>query len=477
MDSSLPRTTPEAQGIPSATIHAFIESAEAQIHELHSFMLVRHGAVVGEGWWSPYRADAPHILYSLSKSFTSSAIGLLVMDGKLSVEDKLIDLFPDDLPATVSDNLAAMRVHDLLSMSTGHETEPDVRTNRNWVKGFLAHPVVYQPGTHFLYNSIATYMQSAIVQKITGTRLLDFLQPRLLEPLGITGATWELSPQGINTGGWGLKIKTEDIARFGQMYLQKGVWNGKRILSEDWIARATSKQIDNGNDPNSDWAQGYGYQFWRCRHGAYRGDGAFGQYCIVMPEQDVVLAITSGVSDMQQVMNLIWDCLLPAMGDAPLPENAVDYGALAQKQASLKLLPPAGDAAPTVIVSDKPYRAESNPIGLERVAFDFSAAQPVITLTLPEGEQRLVCGAGEWQPAAAPPFNFTQPPFLMLYPEPIVASGVWTAGDTFTVTVRMVQTPFYLTLTFRFSAKQVTLDVDRNVAFIPDRYSIVARRA
>ncbi|MBW7461807.1 serine hydrolase, partial [Paenibacillus sepulcri] len=152
----------------------------------------------------------------------------------------------------------------------------------------LAAPVEHEPGTHFVYNSGATYMLSAILQKVTGQTLLEYLQPRLIEPLGIKGAAWDVCPRGINVGGWGLNVTTEDIARFGQLYLQKGMWNGQRLLTEEWIAEATSSQISNGDGGVNDWAQGYGYQFWRCRHGVYRGDGAFGQFCIVMPEQDAV---------------------------------------------------------------------------------------------------------------------------------------------------------------------------------------------
>ena len=156
-------------------------------------------------------------------------------------------------------------------------------------------------------------MLSAIVQKATGKTVLDYLKPRLFEPLGIEHPTWETSPQGISTGGYGLSIRTEDIAKFGQLYLQKGKWHGKQLVPAAWVEAATARQTSNGSNPKSDWDQGYGYQFWRCRHGAYRGDGAFGQYCIVMPEQDAVIAITSGVKDMQAVLNLVWDKLLPAM--------------------------------------------------------------------------------------------------------------------------------------------------------------------
>ena len=223
--NQLQRTTAEQQGIASAAILGFIEAVEQQIHDLHSFILVRHGNVVAEGWWSPYASDRPHMLFSLSKSFTSSAIGLAVMEGRLSVDDTVLSFFPDETPAQVDANLAAMKVHHLLSMSTGHaeDTLLPLREaqGKTWVETFLALPVTYEPGTHFLYNTGASYMLSAIIQKVTGERLLDYLRPRLLEPLGIEDAEWEVSPEGINTGGYGLSIKTDDIAKFGQMYLAK----------------------------------------------------------------------------------------------------------------------------------------------------------------------------------------------------------------------------------------------------------------
>ena len=195
---------------------------------MNSFMLLRHGHVVAEGWWAPYDAEAPHSLYSLSKSFTSTAVGLAIAEGKLSLDDEVLKFFPDDAPAEPSNNLKAMRVSDLLRMSTGQQTEPPRTADQPWTKTFLAQPVPFKPGTHFLYNTSATYMLSAIVQKATGMTVLDYLKPRLFEPLGIEHPTWETSPQGISAGGYGLSIRTEDIARFGQLYLQKGKWQGKQ---------------------------------------------------------------------------------------------------------------------------------------------------------------------------------------------------------------------------------------------------------
>src|SRR2546423_590825 len=165
-------------------------------------------------------------------------------------------------------------------------------------------------------------MQSAIVQKVSGQSVFDYLRPRLFGPLGIEHPVWDANFQGVSLGGYGLRVRTEDIAKFGQLYLQKGRWNGKQLLSSEWVTMATAKQTSNGSNPKSDWNQGYGFQFWRARHNAYRGDGAFGQYCLMMPEQDAVVVITSGIKDMQAALNVIWDKLLPAMQSRALKSNA-----------------------------------------------------------------------------------------------------------------------------------------------------------
>ena len=332
----LPRSTPESQGVSSEAIREYIEAADREVQSMHSFLLVRHGQVIAEAWWTPESADRQHVLWSLSKSFTSTAVGLLVAEGGLSVDDLVLPFFPEDAPAEPSANLKAMRVRDLLTMSTGHHDEVNWREAPHWAKAFLSHPVPHKPGTHFCYNTPATYMLSAIVQKVTGMTVLEYLTPRLFEPLGIRDPVWEMSPQGVSIGGYGLFIRTEDIAKFGQLYLQRGMWDGKQILPAAWVDQATSKQVSNGSDPDSDWSQGYGFQFWRCRHGAYRGDGKGGQFCIVLPEQDVVIAITANTGNMQAELNVVWDKLLTAFGDVALEENPKALAKLKKAIAELK---------------------------------------------------------------------------------------------------------------------------------------------
>ncbi len=319
----------------SALVRAFVEAADSRVQAMHSFMLVRHGHVVAEAWWKPEAAEKPHVLWSLSKSFCSTAVGLAVAEGKLGVDDPVVKFFPEDAPASPSKNLQAMRVRDLLTMSTGHQSEPKFSPETPWVRSFLAHPVEHKPGAHFLYNSPGSYTLAAIVQKVTGQTVRDYLQPRVFEPLGIEGAEWGASPQGVSLGGWGLKLRTEDVAKFGQLYLQKGMWGGRQLIPISWVEMATSKQVSNGSDPAKDWDQGYGFQFWRCRHGAFRGDGAFGQYCLVLPEQDAVIVLTADTKDMQGELNMVWEKLLPAFQKESLPENAEEYAKLKAAMANL----------------------------------------------------------------------------------------------------------------------------------------------
>jgi len=475
----LPRAAPETQGISSSSVLDFIEAADAQIDTMNSFMLVRHGKVVTEGWWTPYDAASPHVLFSLSKSFTSTAVGLAIADGKLSLNDEVMKFFPEDAPAQPGANLKSMRVSDLLRMSTGHQTEPALTGSEPWTRVFLAHAVPHKPGTHFLYNTPATYMLSAIVQKATGMTVLDYLRPRLFEPLGIENPSWGTSPQGITLGGYGLSIRTEDIARFGQLYLQKGEWRGKHLVPADWVETATARQTSNGSNPESDWDQGYGYQFWRCRNGAFRGDGAFGQYCIVMPAQEAVIAITSGVRNMQAVLNLVWEKLLPAMRAAPLPADREAQERLSKRLGSLVVRPVAGTAtSPTAAaVSGRQFFFAENPRGLESVAFEFTGSSPALVVRTSKGETRIACGSGRWQRGVSSFVNGMERRMVGPGEQKVAATGAWTADNTYTVKLCLYETPFYVTLSFRFEGDEVRFDSEYNAAFGPTALPQLVGRA
>ena len=457
---AFPRSAPEAQGVSSAAVLALVEALDS-IDAMNSFMLVRHGQVIAEGWWTPYAAQDRHELYSLSKSFTSTAVGLAVAEGKLSIDDEVLKFFPDDAPAAPSANLKAMRVRDLLTMNAGHQDEVPTAADKISAKAFLTNAVPHKPGAHFKYNTPATFMLSAIVQKQTGQTVRDYLLPRLFEPLGIAPPVWNTNWQGISLGGYGLSVRTEDIARFGQLYLQKGQWQGKQLLPKDWVELATSRQVSNGSNPKSDWEQGYGFQFWRCRNGAYRGDGAFGQYCIVLPEQDAVIAITSGVKDMQGVLNLMWDKLLPAMAPQRLKPDAAGRKQLADKLARLTVRPAAGERSSPLApkIFGRTFVFPANEQKLESVTLMAGGSGTGVSVVMQSGgvTQPFPSGHREWRQGRGS--------FATYVDEPAAASSAWLAADTFLVKQCFYETPFYVTRKLRFDGNQVFYDAESNVGF------------
>jgi len=461
---TLAQDTPEDQGISSRSIVEFFEALEkAQPDALHSVMIRRHGLIVSQGWWAPYAPETPHLLWSLSKSFTSTAIGLAQDEGILSIDDLVISFFPEDIPEELSSNLKAMRISDLLRMNTGQAVEPGFRNMQsdNWVEAFLAHKVDYKPGTHFKYNSMATYMCSAILQKVTGMTMVDYLTPRLFEPLGIQKPTWETDPKGINVGGWGLSVRTEDISKLGQLYLQKGKWEGKQLLSEAWVEAATSNQTSNGSNPESDWDQGYGYQFWQCRYNAYRGDGAFGQYCLVMPEQDAVIAITAGSDNLQGILDVVWEYLLPAMKEGSLPPDDAGLELLHQKQQGLAISYVAGEESSPLAsdISGKVFLLEENTRSIKSISFNFESSPVEITIINDQGKNTISAAYTDMEKGILP-----NP---QLVSDKVAVNGAWESPDTYVVNLIYYETPQSVKHTFTFKENSLLWDRENKASFGP----------
>lgn len=469
-----PRSIPELEGVSSEGILQFLEVAGKSKHEFHSFMFLRHGKVIAEGWWNPYRADLRHTMYSVSKSFTATAIGFAVSEKRLDVNDKVISFFPDDLPETVSPYLAELRVRDLLSMSAGQEPDPSFSIaprDSNWVRAFLAWPIVHKPGSKFLYNSLCTYMLSAIVQKATGEKLIDYLRPRLFQPLGIEEMDWEIDPMGINVGGWGLRVKTEDMARFGQLFLQKGRWQGQQVLPASWVEEASTLKIVQHPDlsqakrDSSDWEQGYCYQMWRCRNNAYRGDGAFGQYIIVMPDQDAVIVITSETPDMQDALNLVWKHLLPAIQNDPLPANKKAAESLKQKLSELALPQYPKSAASPVArdISGKTFTLSPNTTYIQQMSFQFMEDICQLTLKIDTGTHNLIFAAGKWvygETDKRGPSLVARAKghFAGLPASEIAGSYHWKDEKTLELMLRYIESPHTETFTCRFDRNNISVD-------------------
>jgi len=351
---------PEDAGVSSQGILDYIAAREEAGLEHHAIWVIRHGQVACRLNYAPYDDKTPHMLFSLSKSFCSAAAGFAVQEGLLTWDAKVLDILPEARPENPSEWLQSVTMHHLLTMGSGLKPESDGgRAEPGWAKTVLAYDCDHEPGTHFAYNSMSTYLVSCMVQKVTGMTISEYLTPRLYEPLGIlkpdgTAPDWDCSPEGINVGGWGLWLSCSQIARFGQCLLQKGMWDGRQVLPREWLGLATTARIDNGNGEHPhdhDWNMGYGYQFWMCKTDhepgqtpRYRGDGMFAQLCVVDEKRDMVVCCVSGVPDIGKALELIYTHLLAAADMAPADEAA--QAELQEKLTALAYPWPAHDGTP-----------------------------------------------------------------------------------------------------------------------------------
>lgn len=455
----LPRSTPTAEGVDARAIEKFVTALETTPGvEPHGLMILRHGRVLAEGWWAPYSPDRVHLLYSLSKSFTSTAVGFAVAEGLMGLDDTVISHFPELEPEITDERSRRIRVRHLLAMASGHREETVQRAYAidpvDLVRGFLLIPPDEEPGTLFCYNQPCTFTLGAIVQRLTGGSLTDYLGPRLFDKLGIDDFGWQRDPSGRQLAYSGFHAPTEAVAKLGQLYLQQGVWAGERLLSAEWVEEATRSHIDNSEREEPDWAAGYGFQFWLARHG-FRGDGAYGQFCVILPEQDVVVAITGQSPDMQAVLSAAWAELLPGIGGDEAsgvgggsgPAAATAAGspdaddALERRLAGLAL-EPVDDAAGEVPSGEFSAARGNDHPDLARAVL--AASGDDVTLTIDDGETvEVAVGRGAWTVSEA-----------------FAASGGLVDGG-YRVDLIFLETPHRLRLTFdgasaTFAARWVT---------------------
>lgn len=426
----LPRSTPSAAGVSSRAVRALLDALEERSVECHSLMIVRHGHVVAEGWWSPYTDERPHLLYSLTKSFTSVAVGLVIGDGLLSLDDRVVDVLPDHVPADISDQARRLTVHHLLSMTTGHRTDSlseawDLEP-RDLVKGFLRVPFPEAAGTLHAYDNSTTYVLARMVERVSGRGLAELLDERLFEPMGIEHAEWDRVSSGETFGFHGLHLTTEAVAAFGELLLRGGRRGDQQLVPRDWVDLATSHHVDSvpfkdDGSHDADFRCGYGYQFWRSRHG-YHAHGAFGQQCVVVPEHDLVVAVT-GATSAQDVFDLIWEHLLPGLDD---PASPREDGALADRLRRLSL--------PLVRGSAGPGRRTRASIGAPTDDCALAPGTSVVIDPVAGGwnvhlgeSMQVEVGHEAW--CESSPLG-----------RPVVATGAWQ-GDTFVADLYVITTP------------------------------------
>ena len=412
---SFPVTTPEAEGVSSKALLNMMKKL-AELEYLNSIIILRHGHAILESWLAPYERENPHQLFSLSKSFTSMAIGFAQSEGKLKISDKLVDFFPEYADHITDKRMLDMTLEDLLTMRSGHLvcSTTYMFGQQDYVKAFLSSKLDADPGTSFTYNSGATYMLSAVIRKVTGENVREYLMPRLFEPLQISPGLWECCPKGINLGGWGLSLTTDDLAKFTQLLIQDGEWNGHQILPADYLAEATVKHADNSMNALPDWKLGYGYQFWISQHG-YRGDGASGQYIIVIKEYDLCIAVTSCLGNMQSVLSIFWSDLIPNLKESALAEDPESYRELQEFISTLKIQPKVSDIVGTPVNTS--FHFQENEAGITSCGVSFGEKCCSLTFQTANGAEQLRAGFGY--------FEFSTLQLTDVRPHQVAASARW----------------------------------------------------
>ena len=389
------QTPPESAGISSTVLLRMMRELNG-LRYVNSVIILRHGRSVLEAWQAPYRRETPHQLFSLSKSFTSCAVGLAQAEGRLKITDKLISFFPEYDSCITDPRMRDATLEDLLTMRSGHLccATKYMYGQTDCIRAYLSSPLETEPGTRFAYDSASTYMLAAVIRQVTGENVREYLMPRLFEPLRISPGVWESCPLGINFGGWGLSLTTDDLAKFAQLLLRHGKWNGRQLLPADYLAEATRKHSDNSMNENPDWKLGYGYQFWISQHG-YRGDGASGQLAIVLEEKDLCIAVTSCLSNMQELLNVFWTELIPHLHDDPLPENPVAEKELRDYAANWAIRPP--DSRPPENPAGASFRFQDNPAGIRQCEVSFGENCCALTFFTDRGAEQLRAGFGHFE--------------------------------------------------------------------------------
>ena len=462
-----PRCTPESVGISSAAISRFLDRLESGFTEMHGLMIMRRGRVCAEGWWAPYAPGLRHGLQSHTKTYAATAVGIAVTEGKVSLDERVIDIFPEFAPENPSENLKKLTVHNVLSMGCGMEEMP--RPTENWIRDFLATPVVHEPGTAYMYNSTGSTLLAAIVKKKTGEDMMEYLKPRLFDKIGIDADNLKMGrmPDGTPVGGGGMLATTEDNLRLMKLYADGGVWEGERILSADYVKRATTNQNDSAteainNPPALDNFVGYGYQIWMCRpKGVYRADGAMGQFTIVDPSRDLIIAINetaTGAHWAQETLNVCWEFLEEIDPEtAMMPENPALSEALARRMKMLAI--PASPYAPFGSFPEGSFAVKSGQVHLENQVLGFMSGEaPGAGLTrfgFSEGEDGCVTLAAEidgkpYSLSVAVDGRRALNRLSAGLVSQVYLSGCWKEADTFAVRARWIETCFEKEICFQF---------------------------
>ena len=480
MRVEFPRVTPESVGISSAAIEKLLNVLEGGFTEMHSLQIMRFGKICAEGWWGPYAPGVPHNLMSVTKTYAATAIGIAYTEGLLQLENRIIDLFAEEAPSKISPFLQQLTIRDILCMGCGMENMPS--PSSGWIRDFLATPVIHPPGNTFMYNSIGSSLLAAIIKKCTNTDLRHYLKVKLFDKIGIDADNlkWVYMPDGTEAAGAGLYATTEDNLRLMKLYADGGFAGGEQILSSEYIRLATSAQIDSSMQGVEypfayDNVCGYGFQIWMCRpEGAYRADGAMGQFCVVLPRQNMLISITEtgkGIDGPQKTLDALWDFLNDITADGPIQEQPAAAAHLARRLSCLSLPRPVYQpfSRYASIVGGRVYGVTSgvlrleNPTlslfcgihasgGISKFAFSFEKHTCMLHIQL-GGSPRCLYVALDGS-RALNTLSIAQEAATLLY-----LSGAWITEKTFSVFARWIETSFEKELRFHFEGDACTVTI------------------
>jgi len=473
--TEFPRVSPEQVGISSRVIDDLFEQVQRGPTQMHGMMVMRHGCVCAEGWWQPYAPGKRHTCHSLTKTYMGTAIGIALRENALRLEDRAIDYFPEYRAGTT---LPGVTIRDVLCMASGVASFP--QPTEHWIRDFFLQPRVHAPGTSFFYNSAGSTLLGFIVQRATGEPVYEYLRTRLFERIGIDPDNSFPTTDSPAHDLWAHRMlaTTEDNLRLMKLYLDGGTWEGERILNEEYVRLATSKQIETISEgtpnPNGlDNQYGYGFQMWMCRpHGVYRADGAGGQYSIVAPELDIVVAVSesgTGAEGPQHTLNCIWDGLFPHVSSVSLPEDAAAFSDLGHKLKRLAIeAPPYKPWSPmAVAVSGVKYAISegafdlyyrnvpplfrSDPAAVDSFSLTFSVMEGSFCWA---GKDFSICRVnfaldGGWRrnQIDSPDVNARE----------CYAAGYWSADDTFTLLLHWTESLVEKRISFHWDGAQVAI--------------------
>ncbi|MDD3335314.1 MAG: serine hydrolase [Eubacteriales bacterium] len=467
ISSNLRRISPSRVGLRSDSVFHFLDAARTAGIELHGLMIAVDGAVAAEGWWQPYSPCTLHSCYSGTKTFTAAAIGFAVAEGLLRTQDRFLHFFPEQEAPELSEDARLLTVHHLLCMASGQTDEIDLTQTDDPVRTFLRANFTSTPGETFDYNSMASHMLALLLFRLTGQTLPEYLSSRLFDPLGIRAFRWDRTPQGLPMGGWGLHLRTEDYLKMGLLILQHGVWEGRQVLPDGWAELASAFQMDNATPGAApEWAQGYGYQMWRCQAPVKaRLSGSFGQHVLICPALNAVVAIQACTDRKVQLLDLVREKLMPGFTGRPL-QNQKEDRELRERFARLTLGEEDRVArsgmekrldrihivfSPNTNSLFPPSQRDMAFVrnaGLE--TFDFEFYEESCTLFYREGgvERMLPIGLdGRFRSCELP---------LPYAPNPVLSLGFWE-NDDFCFLIRSIEEPHSLSLRLSLKGNEVTL--------------------